>query len=78
MVNTCPSQVENSLKGDAGSVYLTPCRAQQSIMDNDGSNGKAWICVLSSTGKGGKMDRGLLSSYYESDNRFRLKIYHHL
>lgn len=51
-INICPSQVENPLKGEAGSVYLTPCRTQQSIMDNDGSDGKAWICVLSNTGWG--------------------------
>lgn len=40
--------------------------------------GKAWIAVLSGTGRGKKWRGGLLSSYYESDNRFRLKIYHHL
>lgn len=38
-----------------GWVYVsTPCRAQQSIMDNDGSDGKVLICVLSGTGRGKK------------------------
>ena len=60
-INIRPSQVENAFKGEAGSVYLTPCRAQQSVMEKlglvfyqaqeEGKNGEGacWALTMSQT-----------------------------
>jgi len=69
--------MENASKGDVGSAHSTPYRAQQYIRDNHGSDSKARVCVLSAMGRIKKMERNTLSSYYESENRIMLKIYHH-
>lgn len=61
--------MENASKGEV--------RAQQDIRDNDGSDRKAGVCVLSAMGRIKKMERNTLSSYYATENRVMLKIYHH-
>lgn len=76
-VNTYPVLMfPPNLKGRDCSVYPTHGRPQQSTTDNDGSDENNWVCLLSDTEKGRKIDKGLLSSYYESGSRFTLKIYH--
>ena len=43
--------MENTSKGEVGSAYSTPYRAQQYIRDNDGSDSEARVCVLSAMGR---------------------------